>query len=489
MAAGTTPRGEWGETLASQLGALRAKYGGAGAGAPLTYAELFPRAQAGASSTGKVVSVQETVDRIITRERAAWREEVKTYRQRARSSRSGRRGKLPPYLKRSAPTPQQLYTTVARELQENAATAGWSPSQVQKGLTYASKKLGTPKVTQAAAAAPAAGEVVDARRSAGRGRGRKNLMRRRLNAAERAAIAERDRLVRAAAKGTRESVAPRGGVLRGPVEPPPRTPPAPRTRAIVPFAPRPTAITHVGPPPPSGEQLRQAAYAEARGTREAVTPVRRVSERLKGTALAVRRPVPFAPPAAPVDVGAEARGWRRAWAKAKARVARAGRGTSRTIRAGAPRGPAGLLPLLPEAAPASVPGLITETAKGGTLRKFGKWLGSGRGMFTTGLTLAFLPSLVREWAWWRKNPQLAMAEEEIAHREAMHPTYEDIRRQMRIEQLVAERERMLQQNDPRLARTLLGLPELTPNEFAVGEQPDRAKLRNFILDRMAEGNE
>lgn len=45
----------------------------------------------------------------------------------------------------------------------------------------------------------------------------------------------------------------------------------------------------------------------------------------------------------------------------------------------------------------------------------------------------------------------------------------------RLQEMVARRHRMLEQNDPSLAYMLLGMPEMTPSEIVVGGQPSLAK--------------
>lgn len=52
--------------------------------------------------------------------------------------------------------------------------------------------------------------------------------------------------------------------------------------------------------------------------------------------------------------------------------------------------------------------------------------------------------------------------------------------QRRLEDVVAKRAQLMQQQDPNLVNILSGLPEITPNEFIIGAKPNTNNLKAFI---------
>lgn len=242
----------------------------------------------------------------------------------------------------------------------------------------------------------------------------------------------------------------------------------------------------------------QAFYRAAKGSREAVTPVRRASDKtyplaLRGeTAEAYkRRLMREGEAAAGQSLIGGGNQTRRTYARSpflsespQAVRTRGGKAAmSQTLQAIEDTGQR-----------LARPGLLNRAAgKLGALGRMGRYawkhpVAAGLGAVGLAMDVGFAYDTYRDitGATKREEAEDRRLDWEIA--KAQQPTVEQTLRRMDIEDLLKEKEALLARGDRGLYDMMRGLPDLTPNEAVVGAKPDDSLLREFLAsDAVARG--
>jgi len=134
---------------------------------------------------------------------------------------------------------------------------------------------------------------------------------------------------------------------------------------------------------------------------------------------------------------------------------------------------------------------VRPTAPPSWTRRFGKWIGQHK--LGLGLSLLFLPQLVREWRDFLTGDNETMRQFRTAqaHARKVRPTLDDLRTEMRLEELAALKLQLLQQNDPALLQVIMGRPETTASEAVIGAgiAPAQVKQRLLSLEGLSDSND